>query len=122
MDEEGNEMGGLGTIPEARAGIFCFDYESAEAMCFTKVGDQLQISMFNRPNAGDPVGKAGAARLAIGLEGDQGEAFIVLADNAGDPRIRISVNRGGEPKLEFFDANGELIDSLPRLGERELRN
>jgi hypothetical protein len=114
LDEEGNELGGLGTIPEVRAGIFCFDHETAEAMCITKVRDSLQISLLNEPAPGAKVGEAGATRLAIGLEKSEGTAFIILADNEGAPRIKLSVGEDGEPRLEFWDANGELIESFPQ--------
>jgi hypothetical protein len=114
MDEEGNEMGGLGTIPSAEAGILCFDHATAEAMCFSKVGDTLQISLLNKPKAGAKVGEAGATRLAIGLEKSEGPSFIILADNDGLPRLKLSVGEDGEPGIEFWDANGELIDSLPQ--------
>jgi len=114
LDEEGNEMGGLGTIPSEKTGILCFDHETAEAMCFSKVRDSLQISLLNEPKAGAKVGEAGVTRLAIGLEKSEGIAYIVLTDNEGAPRIRLSVGENGEPKLEFWDANGELIESFPQ--------
>jgi hypothetical protein len=113
LDEEGNEMGGLGTIPSAKAGILCFDHDTAEAMCFTKVGDTLQISMLNEPKEGAQVGEAGTTRLAIGLEKSEGTAFIILADNEGLPRLKLSVGEEGDPKLEFWNANGEPIGSYP---------
>ena len=114
LDDEGNEMGGLGTIPDMKAGILCFDHETAEAMCFTKVQDSLRISLFNKPEEGTTLGEAGATRLSIGLDKSEGTAFIVLADNQGLPRIRMSVGEDGEPRLEFWDADGELIQSLPQ--------
>jgi hypothetical protein len=51
-------------------------------------------------------------RLFVGRMRDK-SAVIALSDVNGKPRIRMSVDPIGNPKLEFLDENGKLIRSFP---------
>jgi hypothetical protein len=58
-------------------------------------------------------GEFGALRLVVGKEDPDKSAEIVLNDTKGRPRLKISVNGDGTPKLEFIDADGKVSYSLP---------
>ncbi len=51
-------------------------------------------------------------RLFIG-RGRNKSSFITLKDAKGKPRIEISVETNGNPKLNFLDETGKVIYSLP---------
>ncbi len=51
-------------------------------------------------------------RLFIG-RGRSKSSFITLNDAKGKPRIEISVEASGNPKLNFLDENGKVVYSLP---------
>lgn len=51
-------------------------------------------------------------RLAIG-KGRNKSALLALSDAKGKPRIEMSVEANGKPKLNFLDENGKVIYSLP---------
>ena len=55
----------------------------------------------------------GPERIIIGRQRDR-SATIELADAQGKPRIRLLVSDVGNPRLEFLDANGAVVESLPR--------
>jgi stress response protein SCP2 len=51
-------------------------------------------------------------RLMVG-RGRNKSALIILRDAKGKPRITMSVSAEGTPKLEFLDAGGKVIQTLP---------
>lgn len=51
-------------------------------------------------------------RLFIGKSGDR--SALWLLDASGKPRIKLVVDGTGDPRLEFLDAAGHVIDRLPR--------
>jgi len=55
---------------------------------------------------------AGQNRVFVGREVDK-TATVTLFDLNGNPRIRMTVNANGEPKLEFLDAAGKVLQALP---------
>ncbi|HJZ67240.1 MAG TPA: hypothetical protein VKF81_03765, partial [Blastocatellia bacterium] len=55
----------------------------------------------------------GAERVMVGRDREQA-AVVRLSDTNGKPRIKLSVNTAGAPKLEFLDASGKVIYSLPQ--------
>ena len=57
-------------------------------------------------------GVFGFQRLWAGKVADQ-SAQIVLSDQKGRARIKLSVDASGSPKLEFLDEAGKVISSLP---------
>jgi hypothetical protein len=50
-------------------------------------------------------------RLFVGKS--NGNAAVWLFDREGQPRIKIGVDSAGNPKLQFLDATGKVISSLP---------
>ena len=57
-------------------------------------------------------GEFGTNRIIIGKSRDK-SAMIELSDTKGKPRIRISVDPTGNPKLDFLDEAGNVIHTLP---------
>lgn len=57
-------------------------------------------------------GEATVSRLIIGKSEDK-STVIQMNDGKGKPRINISVQKDGNPKLEFLDEKGKVIYSLP---------
>jgi hypothetical protein len=55
----------------------------------------------------------GAERVMVGRDREQA-AVVRLSDAKGRPRIRLSVDSAGLPKLEFLDETGKVIYSLPQ--------
>ena len=51
-------------------------------------------------------------RISIGKLRDK-SATIVLSDAQGKPRIRMSVEETGNPKLDFMDETGKVIYEVP---------
>jgi len=51
-------------------------------------------------------------RITVGKLRDK-SATIVLSDGQGKPRIRISVEDTGNPRLEFLDETGKVTYRLP---------
>ncbi|MBI3873339.1 MAG: hypothetical protein HY304_09730 [candidate division Zixibacteria bacterium] len=116
-DSLGNEVGGLGIEDNIKARMLCFDYETAEAMCLTKYQDEVEISMFNKPPASAAVGQTGAQRIAMGVSAAHKTAFLVLFDQSGRERIRLSVDSADVPRIALLDADGNLLYSIPQAQE-----
>ena len=57
-------------------------------------------------------GQAGARRLFAGRD-QSNSALVVLSDPKGRPRLRLTVDSVGTPKLEFLDENGKATHKLP---------
>lgn len=57
-------------------------------------------------------GEFGINRITIGKSRDK-SAMIELSDTNGKPRIRISVDSTGNPKLDFLDETGKVICTMP---------
>lgn len=55
-----------------------------------------------------------AGPLRVMLANNNGTAMLMLNDGEGRPRLRLSVTSEGEAVVEVLDANGEVVDSLPR--------
>ncbi|HVF55553.1 MAG TPA: hypothetical protein VM934_05335 [Pyrinomonadaceae bacterium] len=55
----------------------------------------------------------GAARVYVGRSRDDGASAVQLYDASGKLRLRMEVSADGVPKLEFLDANGKVIQTLP---------
>lgn len=60
----------------------------------------------------------GAERVMVGRDREQA-AVVRLSDANGKPRIKLSVNVAGVPKLEFLDEAGKVTYSLPQSGTAE---
>lgn len=57
-------------------------------------------------------GELGAVRLFVGKRADR-SALLSLADARGKPRLQISVDADGNPRIAFLDENGKAVYSLP---------
>jgi len=57
----------------------------------------------------------GQTRLFVG-KNPENTSEVTLADAQGKPRIRMTVEAGGQSRLEFLDQNGKAIYSLPPGG------
>ena len=55
-------------------------------------------------------------RISIGKNRDK-SATIVLSDANGKPRIRLSVEETGNPKLDFLDESGRITYTLPEKNQ-----
>jgi hypothetical protein len=51
-------------------------------------------------------------RVFIGRSFDK-SATVTLFDPNGRPRVRMAVGQDGDPKLEFLDASGKVLETLP---------
>lgn len=60
----------------------------------------------------------GAERVMVGRDREQ-SAVVRLSDAKGKPRIKLSVDAAGVPKLEFLDETGKVTYSLPQSGMPE---
>ena len=55
----------------------------------------------------------GPRRVFVGKNGDRA-ATVSLADANGKPRLTLTVDAAGNPRIEFLDEQGKVIDRLPR--------
>ncbi len=112
MDENGDEMGGLGTILEdRRAMMLCFDHATAEAVCLTRFGENITFSIMEPPEDGAEVGRTGPERFTFGVLPDEGLSYLRLLDREGRVRIRMEVDSEGRPVVETLDENGAVLFS-----------
>jgi hypothetical protein len=61
----------------------------------------------------ETAGAGVAERVMVGRDREQA-AIVRLADAKGRPRIKLSVDAAGLPKLEFLDETGKVTYSLPQ--------
>jgi hypothetical protein len=61
----------------------------------------------------ETAGAGVAERVMVGRDREQA-AVVRLADAKGRPRIKLSVDAAGVPKLEFLDEAGKVTFSLPQ--------
>jgi hypothetical protein len=55
----------------------------------------------------------GPRRVFVGKNADR-SASVSLADAAGKPRLTLTVDPSGNPRIEFLDENGKIVDRLPK--------
>ncbi|HKW00253.1 MAG TPA: hypothetical protein VJN96_10540 [Vicinamibacterales bacterium] len=55
----------------------------------------------------------GPRRLFVGKNGDRA-ALVALSDANGKPRLTLTVDAAGNPRIEFLDENGAVIARLPQ--------
>jgi len=113
LDDQGNEMGGFGTMPEdRRAMILCFDHRTAEAVCLTRIDEDITFAIMEPPAADARVGQTGPQRFGFGLLPGEGRSYLRLMDRDGRIRIRMEVDSTGTPVVETLDAGGNVTASL----------
>jgi ABC-type amino acid transport substrate-binding protein len=54
----------------------------------------------------------GPRRLFVGKTSDKA-ATVSLADADGKPRLNITVDATGNPRIEFLDAEGKVVARIP---------
>jgi hypothetical protein len=70
--------------------------------------------LFDRLPLGSDVRKVGSGGTErVSILDDSQDAKIVLADQTGEERIRLSVDHAGAAKFEILDANGKVVYSAP---------
>jgi hypothetical protein len=70
--------------------------------------------LFDRLPLGSDVRKVGSGGTErVSIVDDSQDARIVLADQIGKERIRLSVDHAGAAKFEILDANGKVVYSAP---------
>jgi len=55
----------------------------------------------------------GPRRVFVGKNADK-SATVSLADANGKPRLTLTVDASGNPRIEFLDENGKVTDRIPR--------
>jgi hypothetical protein len=55
----------------------------------------------------------GPRRVFVGKNGDRA-ATISLADADGKPRLTMTVDAAGNPRIEFLDASGKVVSRIPQ--------
>ncbi|HEX6462984.1 MAG TPA: hypothetical protein VFZ98_00970 [Vicinamibacterales bacterium] len=55
----------------------------------------------------------GPRRVFVGKNADKA-ATVSLADANGKPRLTLTVDPNGSPRIEFLDENGKITDRIPR--------
>ena len=55
----------------------------------------------------------GPRRVFVGKNADKA-ATVSLADANGKPRLTLTVDPNGNPRIEFLDENGKVTDRIPR--------
>ena len=63
-------------------------------------------------------GELGTKRIIIGKSREK-SAMIELSDARGKPRLIISVDATGDPKLDFLDETGKVIYTLPEKSKAD---
>ena len=114
FNHKGDESGGLVFDANGDNGQF-------ESLTFDRMADDQTIGIQHVENedgsyfAGMTVWDrpGGARRVTAGTLLDR-SATIALYDPNGKVRIRISVDRAGNPKMDFLDETGKVTYSLPR--------
>jgi hypothetical protein len=56
---------------------------------------------------------AGPRRVFVGKNADRA-ASVSLADANGKPRLTLTVDASGNPRIEFLDENGKIVERLPQ--------
>jgi hypothetical protein len=56
---------------------------------------------------------AGPRRVFVGKTAER-SANISLADANGKPRLTLTVDATGSPRIEFLDENGKIVDRMPQ--------
>jgi len=55
----------------------------------------------------------GHTRVFVGKEDDR-SASMALSDADGQPRLKLTVDAGGNPRIEFLDGKGTVVQRLPQ--------
>jgi hypothetical protein len=56
---------------------------------------------------------AGPRRVFVGKNADRAST-VSLADASGRPRLALTVDAAGNPRIEFLDENGKIVERIPQ--------
>ncbi|MDE2148390.1 MAG: hypothetical protein KGJ55_00885 [Gammaproteobacteria bacterium] len=118
-DVNGGEIGGLALSKlrdeDQTALIFDYIYQPTDGIWMGKSESPdgarwragFGISDRRPYKPGDIKSSQGVERISLSNENQN--AQLVISDPQGHPRIRIGVNKAGEPRIEMLDPNGKVV-------------
>ncbi|MGH6890406.1 MAG: hypothetical protein ACREHF_14635 [Rhizomicrobium sp.] len=125
FDAKGNEVGGLGLAKLRNQDVtnmaFDYAYQPTDGIGFFKLESpdgkrwQAGFDIYDRRpyEPGSITSSQGVQRVA--LEDENQNSQLVISDAQGHPRIRIGVDKAGEPSIEMLNPAGKV---MYRAGER----
>ncbi|MBC9932944.1 hypothetical protein [Chitinophaga qingshengii] len=119
LDEKGDECGGLAItdMKEANIRALAFDYSNADALGMI-VKDGKTSNTYTAGlliNDKDTSGKPGMNISRIALTTEDGNAGLVINGPDEKPRIKILVDKQGNPVINVLDEKGKVVKSLVNL-------
>lgn len=110
-DQNGNRKMGLNVDDWQEYPVFSeWNQQYHEVAKITnKEEREKRMKQLMEPHPGEP---AFAKRVFVGRD-EQRNAIVMLADRAGKPRLRLSVDVEGKAKIDFLDEKGNITYSLP---------
>lgn len=122
-DSRGNEVGGIALtdVEAGKVSALAFDYPNYDAIGLitrtnadnSKATAGLLIN--SHPPADMDIHQAGkVVQHRIAVLNEEEDAKIVLSDPQGRERIRMHVDRDGEPRFEILDADGKVTFAAPQ--------
>lgn len=121
-DDEGNERGGLAFTPARGGPLLALDHPTAEGAGFAVREDGTALSFLGaapEPARSDsldgallPGGTGHPASNIVTRIGPDGRPSLVLTDDEGRGRVRVTVTEEGYGAIEFVNPDGEVVESL----------
>lgn len=119
-DAKGDEMGGLALTDtgEHRIGALAFDYPNFDAVGLRTVQSEglslTGLVINSRPPAGlDVLEASQVVHQRVEIHNRNENAEVLLSDQEGRNRLRLSVDESGEPSIELLDAQGKVTHRIP---------
>jgi len=122
-DAKGNEAGGLVTsqTETGKISLVAFDYATGEAMDLgleeSDGGKKYSASfkIVDPPPPGTRIEEAGAKQQTrIGIQNENKDAQITLADADGKERIKLRVAADGVASIQILDHDGKVVFTAPK--------
>ena len=143
FNDVGDEVGGLVFTGQdkdgkgAASGTFTFDQLHQDQTIGLRYSEadgkrRAALEVWDRPDAhlgdlvralntanaiADPAHRqaapSGHTRVFVGKDVDR-SASVALSDAAGTPRLKLTVDAGGNPRIEFLDDKGQVVQRLPQ--------
>lgn len=128
-DDEGNERGGFVYAPARGGPLLALDHPTAEGAGFALREDGTALSFLGAApeparsevldGARLPGGTGHPASNIVTRIGPDGRPSLVLTDDEGRGRVRVTVTEEGYGAIEFVDADGEVVESFVPERDRE---